>query len=129
MDENLVAALAARKAGTGAPIVAVAPGGLSDAIEARSPDRPILVGGDTNMAPQEAALSLLLERSGLLDACTSLECPGRDMIDRVLYRSASTLAIEPTSWTIDDRFRDERGEPLSDHPAIAVTFRWTSPRR
>ena len=99
-----------------------------------SAGQAVIVAGDTNLwlsrFPQDDRLPTnadifkrLLEGAGLTDACAAVNC-GREQIDRVLYRSGPDLQIDAIDWTIDGGFVDADGEPLSDHPAIAVQFDW-----
>jgi len=50
--------------------------------------------------------------------------PGREHIDRVLYRAGEGVSLEPLEWHrhIED-FRADDGELLSDHDPISVRFR------
>jgi len=59
-------------------------------------------------------------------AATALRCPDAQRIDRVFYRSSSALTISPRKWRIDRRFTDAKGQPLSDHLAVAVELDWKS---
>jgi endonuclease/exonuclease/phosphatase family metal-dependent hydrolase len=97
---------------------------LAAMIASRSQERAVVVAGDTNMgSSSESILTELLERTGLKDVCRSLEC-GRELVDRVLFRSSDALALTPTAWQIDGRFIDAQGRDLSDHKAVGVDFRW-----
>ena len=104
---------------------------LSRAVAEHSSDRAVLVAGDFNLSPSELDALKRLERDvNLRDACRQLSCREPRRIDRVLFRSASTLTLVPTAWHIDAAFVDANRRPLSDHSAVTVTFRWTrvSPR-
>ncbi|MFW5741508.1 MAG: endonuclease/exonuclease/phosphatase family protein [Myxococcota bacterium] len=95
---------------------------LLETIASRSRGNPVIVAGDTNVAvPWEEPLALLAS-AGFLDACTELDCPQPELIDRVLYRSSSFVVIEPIRWRVPETFVDEQGEPLSDHVPVAVDF-------
>ncbi len=99
---------------------------LARAIELRSTGVAVLVAGDTNIpSSQRAVLERLLARSGLRDACSELSCAAPGLVDRVLYRSSRELRLQARSWQLDARFVDDAGQPLSDHPAVAVEFAWT----
>ena len=50
---------------------------------------------------------------------------GPENIDRILYRSSSTLYLEASLWEIATEFVDGSGTPLSDHEAIHVEMNWT----
>jgi hypothetical protein len=86
--------------------------------------------GDTNVDEgadhERPQLERLLTGAGLTDACAATSCPEPDHIDRVLFRSGDTMAVEATSWAIAEEFIDGSGVPLSDHPAIRVGFAWVS---
>jgi len=99
---------------------------LLDAIAQRSPGRAMLVAGDTNLRSQRDLLGRLLSAAGLADACTTLHCPDPRRIDRVFYRSSPALSLVPRKWSIDRRFVDAKGQPLSDHLAVAVELDWIS---
>lgn len=51
---------------------------------------------------------------------------GSEDYDRILFRAGTGVDIEPLLWEkhIDD-FRDDSGEPLSDHDPVKVRFRLT----
>jgi len=99
---------------------------LLEAIAQRSAGRPLLLAGDTNLRSQPALLARFAQASGLSDACQALRCPDPHRIDRVFYRSSSTLTLRARKWSIDRRFVDARGRPLSDHLAVAVELDWQS---
>jgi hypothetical protein len=95
-----------------------------------SAGRAVLVGGDFNLhsdeEPDRATFELLLERANLSDACAAVACPDPGRIDKWLFRSSPTLAISPRSWSNEaPLFRDDAGEPLSDHDPVAVRFAWS----
>lgn len=95
-----------------------------------SAGRPIIVGGDFNLhtdgEPDATQFQRLLDETGLVDACAALACPQPGRIDKFLFRSSAELTIDPLSWEFEtDVFVDGLGEPLSDHDALAVRFRWT----
>jgi endonuclease/exonuclease/phosphatase family metal-dependent hydrolase len=101
---------------------------LADYMRRRSRGQAVIVAGDTNLRTNEPGdaetLDHFLELMGLGDACRALACPAEEPIDRVLYRGSSELMLESHRWWEDQRFVDEHGAPLSDHPAIAVEMRW-----
>ncbi|HEY0464520.1 MAG TPA: endonuclease/exonuclease/phosphatase family protein [Polyangiaceae bacterium] len=97
---------------------------LMEAIEQRSAGRPILLAGDTNLRSQRGLLARFERASGLVDVCEALHCPGGRLIDRVFFRSTPGLTISPRKWSIDRRFVDAKGQPLSDHLAVAVELDW-----
>ncbi|RMG97139.1 MAG: hypothetical protein D6705_09375 [Deltaproteobacteria bacterium] len=92
-------------------------------MQQRAPDRALVVAGDTNMDEEdEADFVSLLEGLGLRDACRELDCPDPYRIDRAMLRDSDVVELSATSWSLDDRFVTEDGEPLSDHEAVAVTI-------
>lgn len=101
---------------------------LLAALQEKSAGRAVIVAGDTNLKDRDkTALQHLLQAGGLRDACEVSDCPDvHEGIDKVLYRSSPSLELVPADWRVDDRFSDDRGNPLSDHPPIAVEFRWRS---
>lgn len=104
---------------------------LSAYLRTHSAGKAVIVAGDMNLEPSvhmDAQIAReFLETTGLSDSCSVTRCtePG---IDRVLYRSSEQLHFSVHSVRHDPRFIDERGKPLSDHPALAVNLDWTSGR-
>lgn len=100
---------------------------LADYIRMRSPKRPVIVAGDTNLRVSVAAdattLQRFLDSTGLSDTCRRFAC-GEERIDRVFYRGSEDVELDVVGWWTDRRFVDVRGEPLSDHPAIGVEISW-----
>ena len=113
---------------------------LASYIREHSDGHAIILGGDTNLHTdpgsddpldrEDARLwKTFLERSGLLDVCAALNCEDSTRIDKFAFRSAETIELEPLSWKFEvERFRDAGGEPLSDHDALAVRWRWSATR-
>jgi endonuclease/exonuclease/phosphatase (EEP) superfamily protein YafD len=99
---------------------------LLEAIAQRSAGRPILLAGDTNLRSPRGSLTRLAQATGLVEVCQTLHCPDERRIDRVFYRSSPGLTMRPRKWSIDRRFVDAKGQPLSDHLAVAVELDWTS---
>jgi hypothetical protein len=102
---------------------------LLEAMEARSGENPILIAGDTNLGfgrdvDNEGLLDSLLERGGLRDACFELDCDEPGRIDRVFVRDGAGMALSFDSWSVDERYVDGEGEPLSDHLAVRVGLSW-----
>lgn len=99
---------------------------LAEAIESRAPGDAVVVAGNFNLRPSRAGDMALLEvfeaRCGLRDAALELGIAD-DHVDRVLFRSGEILVLEPLRWMEPPEFRDEDGEPLSDHAPIHVRFR------
>ena len=101
---------------------------LATAINANSVNHAVIVAGDTNLKPADDSetLAALLSDANLSDSCQALSCPEPERIDRIMYRSSSTLMLTASSWQVDSSFVDEQGEDLSDHEAVAVTLSWTA---
>ena len=99
---------------------------LVEAIAQRSAGRPILLAGDTNLRAPRDLLRRFEQATGLVDVCEALRCPDARRIDRVLFRSSPALTIRPRKWSIDRRFTDAKGQPLSDHLAVSVELDWKS---
>jgi endonuclease/exonuclease/phosphatase family metal-dependent hydrolase len=107
------------------------------------PEHAVIVAGDFNMrAPGRKKQSLapryprnleglsrpqiyeaVTRELGLVNAATiSGESPS-SLIDHILYRSGSSLRLEPVAWERDTRrFLSTRGEPWSDHEPVITTF-------
>ena len=99
-----------------------------DSIAGRSEGRAVLFMGDTNLRwsdPEDVRGLEMYADIGLLDACDLTDCPETDHIDRFLVRDSDMLSITVTDWWRDERFVDADSDDLSDHPAIAGTFRWS----
>jgi endonuclease/exonuclease/phosphatase family metal-dependent hydrolase len=98
------------------------------AMEATSGDAAILFMGDTNMHaddPDDAVALARYEAFGLRDACTEVACDEPDHIDRIFLRDGPELAWTVTGWAVDERFYDDGGVPLSDHPAVTAELSWS----
>jgi endonuclease/exonuclease/phosphatase (EEP) superfamily protein YafD len=90
----------------------------------------VIVGGDFNLhtdsEPDASQFQRLLADTGLVDVCAALGCAQPGRIDKFLFRNTPGLTIEPLSWQFETGvFIDGLGDPLSDHDALAVRFRWT----
>jgi hypothetical protein len=118
---------------------------LTAAIVANSPDRPVIVLGDTNSLYTREAdnLSTLLAGTGVTDVWVQLrrsgivpevgpainsECPTNpggtncELVDKIFYRDSTQLAFAPVSYdALKTMFSDDGGE-LSDHTPVTVTF-------
>lgn len=97
-------------------------------MDGRSAGLAVLLMGDTNLRwsdPEDVAGLEAYRDAGLLDACDLTSCPEPDHIDRFLMRSSDTLDITATDWWRDERFVDDSGVDLSDHPAIGGRFVWS----
>lgn len=112
---------------------------LSEFINARGRDRAIVLGGDTNLHTDDVhpdgghgADTLIwqkfLEETGLTDVCTELSCPEPGSIDKIAYRSSSTVTLRATSSDFPRERFQVNGVDLSDHPPFTATFEWDIPR-
>jgi endonuclease/exonuclease/phosphatase family metal-dependent hydrolase len=98
-----------------------------DAID-ETPERAVVFMGDTNLRPSDPEDVDELElyaSAGLRDACTEVGCAENDHIDRFLIRDAPGIALTVDSWSNEDAdFRFPEGDPMSDHPPIAIALSW-----
>jgi len=110
---------------------------LATYVEQHSRGRAVILGGDTNLrtgpgARDDATWSTFLSTTGLRDVCAVVAC-GADAgeIDKFAFRSAGAAKLEPQSHRFErDVFvRASDETPLSDHDALAVTFRWSRGNR
>ena len=111
---------------------------LAAYIEEHSDGHAIILGGDGNLhtdAGSEDPLDredarlwkTFLKRCSLVDVCDALACEGPSRIDKFAFRSGGGIGLEPLSWKFEvEKFRDAGGEPLSDHDALAVQWRWSA---
>ena len=111
---------------------------LAAYIEEHSEGRAVILGGDTNLDTDRASddprdredarvWETFLQRTGLVDVCDALACEDPTRIDKFAFRDGARIELEPLSRTFDvEKFRDASGEPLSDHDALAVHWRWSA---
>jgi hypothetical protein len=111
---------------------------LAAYMEENSAGSAIILGGDTNLHtdaesddPDEREDARLwrafLRTTGLSDVCDALDCAEPDRIDKLAFRNGGGLDLEPVTWEFQtETFVDPGGEPLSDHDALAVSWRWSS---
>jgi endonuclease/exonuclease/phosphatase family metal-dependent hydrolase len=97
----------------------------------RSDGQAVLVGGDFNLhtdrEPAASQFARLLDEAGLTDACTDQGCDQPGSIDKFLFRSSDELELSVESLSFETNvFVTEGGEPLSDHPPLAVRFAWSA---
>jgi endonuclease/exonuclease/phosphatase family metal-dependent hydrolase len=89
----------------------------------------VIVAGDFNLegfgSGDEPVLQDLISATGLADSCRHLGCRD-ERFDRVLFRSGSSVVLEPLMWATVREFVDVAGEDLSDHKAVNTVFRWMS---
>jgi endonuclease/exonuclease/phosphatase family metal-dependent hydrolase len=102
---------------------------LVAAILERSTDRAVIVAGDFNLRytdPEDVGpLDTIVQGASLRDVCNELQCGQDDEIDHIMVRDGARLRLEPMRWWKPDEFVDEMsGDPLSDHPAVAVELRY-----
>ena len=102
---------------------------LLAAIAALSDGRAILLMGDLNLEdddPNEApTLDHLITTAALTDACEAVGCSEPGRIERILFRSGTSVSLDAMTWTNEPAF-ENGGQPLSDHPAISATLAWES---
>src|SRR5690606_29452741 len=104
---------------------------LAEFMAEYSAGRPVIVGGDFNLhtdeEPDATVYDTFLATTGLTDVCQVVDCGAdADRIDKFAFRSGGNVTIEPLSHRFErEKFRRADGEPLSDHHALAVEFRWT----
>jgi hypothetical protein len=58
--------------------------------------------------------------------CAAVECPEEGTIDKVAWRDGGGVTFEPLAFRWEAHFVDDAGEDLSDHPAVAVDWRWAA---
>lgn len=109
---------------------------LAAYIASHSEGKAIILGGDTNLHiepgpknPQDVAdakiWSQFLSSTGLTDACAQPGCDDTARIDKFAYRSGKGVDLGVVTYSVEDkRFTDAKGEQLSDHEALSVTFGW-----
>jgi hypothetical protein len=104
---------------------------LADFMATYSAGRPVIVGGDFNLhtdeEPDATVYDEFLDQTDLVDVCDVVDCGGdADEIDKFAFRSGGGITLEALSHQFErEKFERADGEPLSDHDALAVTFRWT----
>lgn len=109
---------------------------LAEYINTHSAGNAIILGGDTNLntgepdRPDGKVWTDFLEATGIVDVCDAVHC-GDDAgeIDKFVFRSGGGVRIIPQDHSFErETFQRADGEPLSDHDALAVTFRWVAQR-
>ncbi len=111
---------------------------LADFINARGGDRAIILGGDTNLHTDDihpdggggadtVIWQKFLSATGLTDVCIELSCPEPGSIDKIAYRSSSTVALQATGSDFPRERFQSNGADLSDHPPFVATFDWDIP--
>jgi endonuclease/exonuclease/phosphatase family metal-dependent hydrolase len=100
---------------------------LSLAIQHGSAGSAVLLAGDTNIrSGQRSLLQRLEQRTGLADVCGAMHCAEPQRIDRIFVRDSARFHWGVRSWSIDQRFVDAAGQPLSDHLAVAAELAWST---
>jgi hypothetical protein len=75
--------------------------------------------------PDGTQYQRLLDEGGFTDSCDAVGCSGPLQIEKTFFRSSDTVTLTALSWRLeDDVFVRDDDEPLSDHPALDVRFRW-----
>lgn len=105
---------------------------LAAYLDARAPDRAVIVGGDWNLRyrdePDGTQLRTFLDETRLQDVCDVLDCGAdADVIDRFVFRSGGGVTLSPTRHAFERAtFVDATGAPLSDHDPLAVDWVWSA---
>lgn len=111
---------------------------LAAFIAEHSGDRPIILGGDTNLHTEsthadgsDGADTVIwrdfLAETGLADTCAMMECAEVDSIDKIAFRNARNVEFTVESYEhVNADFLDDQGNDLSDHPPVAVRFTWVT---
>lgn len=108
---------------------------LAEFINDRGSDRAVIIGGDTNLhtdyttpaggnGADIAIWEGFLASTGLIDACAHLSCEDTGSIDKIAYRSGSTVRLDATSHDFPTERFSYKGRDLSDHPPLVVEFDW-----
>ncbi len=98
---------------------------LAAAVQRASSERAVVVGGDFNLMPAElTSFKKVMAAVGLSDVCDQLHCGQPSRLDRLLFRSGSSLRLVPRTWRLGSGFRDAAGRSLSDHEPVVVSFAW-----
>ena len=104
---------------------------LARFVNAYSAGHAVILGGDTNLktgpgARDDATWTAFLDATGLADVCEVVACGDRaGAIDKVAFRDTSAIELVPQTHVFEEaRFTRADGEPLSDHPPLAVQFHW-----
>ncbi|HTO00889.1 MAG TPA: endonuclease/exonuclease/phosphatase family protein [Microthrixaceae bacterium] len=113
---------------------------LAEFINARGLDRAIVLGGDTNLHTDDVhpdggggadtvIWQRFLEKTDTTDVCIELTCSDLGSIDKIAYRSSSTVELKAKTADFPlERFQ-YNGKDLSDHPPFVATFDWDIPQQ
>jgi hypothetical protein len=109
---------------------------LAAYIQSHSAGRAVIMAGDTNLhtnsnhpdghnGADTRAWAAFLAATGLTDACDAVDCSETSSIDKVAFRSGGGVTLTVTSHDFPrERFKDDQGDDLSDHPPLVVGFHW-----
>lgn len=111
---------------------------LAEFINKHSAGRAVIVGGDMNLRTGSDAVrpadvqiwNKFRADTGVSDVCDAVAC-GADFwrVEKFGFRSGNGIPLKPLTHRFErEKFTREDGEPLSDHPPLAVTFRWQAKR-
>lgn len=97
-------------------------------VESLSDEWPLLLAGDTNLkfdteVDNLSLLTRIQDETGLSDACTLVDCPEPQLIDRAFVRAGQNDELIVDDWRVDETFIDAAEAPLSDHSAVAISLR------
>ena len=99
---------------------------LLKAISEHSSGHAVVVVGDLNEAGS-GPVTKALKDAGFEEACDPSLCEKASHIERFFLRSSALVSLRSVSWTRERAFVDERGRPLSDHPALSLQLEWSIP--
>jgi endonuclease/exonuclease/phosphatase family metal-dependent hydrolase len=103
---------------------------LVSVIRRASSERSIVLGGDFNLTAGEVpAFRALMSSIGLVEVCDELRCGQPARLDRLLFRSSSSLRLLARGWRLGRGFRDAQGRALSDHEPVIASFGWQTVSR
>jgi hypothetical protein len=97
---------------------------LLNAISAHSIGHAAVVVGDFNEAGSGPVTTALMG-AGFEESCEQSPCGEGGHIERFFLRSGTAVSLKAVSWTQERVFIDERGRPLSDHPALSLRLEWS----
>ncbi|MCP4137292.1 MAG: hypothetical protein GY754_40365 [bacterium] len=101
---------------------------LLDKLSTYSAGKAVIMAGDWNMhmSDSENNMSRMVTIGGMTDV--GIDLAGVDRIDKVLYKNSDDVILTPLEYAAEvETFADSNGDPLSDHDAISVLFKWESP--
>jgi len=97
---------------------------LLDALSDHSTGHAVVVVGDLNEAGS-GPVANALRAAGFEEPCDQGLCGKSSQIERFFLRSSAAVSLRSVSWTRERAFVDERGRPLSDHPALSLQLEWS----